>query len=85
LIAKEQLLAYKYDGYWACMDTFKDRQQLEELYTRGEAPWELWKNGKKNGAMAAPPAWRTPRAQRKVSKGTSQSTAGLLAGAHFHA
>jgi glucose-1-phosphate cytidylyltransferase len=43
LIQQQQLLAYKYEGYWACMDTFKDRQQLEDLYTRGEAPWEVWK------------------------------------------
>ena len=25
------------------MDTFKERQQLEELYNRGHAPWEIWK------------------------------------------
>ncbi len=46
LIAEEQLLAYRYDGFWASMDTFKDKQQLEDLYTRGEAPWEVWKSGK---------------------------------------
>jgi glucose-1-phosphate cytidylyltransferase len=44
LIADEQLLTYQYEGYWGCMDTFKDKQQLEELYTRGEAPWEVWKS-----------------------------------------
>lgn len=43
LIAEEQLLAQKYEGFWACMDTFKDRQYLENLYTGGEAPWEVWK------------------------------------------
>jgi glucose-1-phosphate cytidylyltransferase len=47
MIEKEQLLAYKYDGYWACMDTFKDRQQLEDMYTRGEAPWEVWKTAQR--------------------------------------
>ena len=46
LIAEQQLSAYKYDGFWACMDTFKERQQLEEMYARGEAPWEVWKNSK---------------------------------------
>lgn len=43
LLEKEQLIAYRYDGFWGCMDTFKDKQYLEELYTRGDAPWELWK------------------------------------------
>jgi glucose-1-phosphate cytidylyltransferase len=43
LMEQGELLGYKYDGYWACMDTFKDRQQLDDLYTRGEAPWELWR------------------------------------------
>jgi hypothetical protein len=27
------------------MDTFKDRQQLEDIYARGGAPWEVWNNG----------------------------------------
>lgn len=43
LIQSRQLGAYKYDGFFVCMDTFKERQILEDLYTRGEAPWELWK------------------------------------------
>jgi len=59
LIAKEQLLAYKYDGYWACMDTFKDRQRLEELYTRGEAPWEVWKNGKEGAGNDPGDQWKS--------------------------
>jgi len=45
LIEKEQLIAYKYNGFWACMDTFKEKQKLEEIYSRGEAPWEVWNNG----------------------------------------
>ncbi|HTP67891.1 MAG TPA: glucose-1-phosphate cytidylyltransferase [Dongiaceae bacterium] len=44
LVAEEQLLAYRYDGFWACMDTFKDKTQLDELYARGNAPWEVWKH-----------------------------------------
>lgn len=44
LIPERQLLAYNYDGFWACMDTFKEKQQLEDLYARGDAPWEVWKN-----------------------------------------
>jgi len=43
LIADRQLIAYRHDGFWAAMDTFKERQQLEEMYARGNAPWEVWK------------------------------------------
>jgi glucose-1-phosphate cytidylyltransferase len=43
LVSEQQLLAYRYDGFWACMDTFKDKQQFDELYAKGNAPWEVWK------------------------------------------
>lgn len=43
LIEKGELLAYQYDGFWACMDTFKEKQMLDDLYARGEACWEVWK------------------------------------------
>ena len=47
LLREKQLLGYVHDGFWASMDTFKDRQQLESLYSTGAAPWEIWKaNGK---------------------------------------
>lgn len=44
LIAENQLIAYQYDGYWSCMDTFKDKQKFDEMYLNGEAPWEVWRN-----------------------------------------
>jgi glucose-1-phosphate cytidylyltransferase len=43
LIAAKKLMAYPYDGFWGCMDTFKDKQLLDDVYARGNAPWELWK------------------------------------------
>jgi glucose-1-phosphate cytidylyltransferase len=43
LVEERELIGYKYDGFWASMDTFKDKQQLENLYTGGVAPWEVWK------------------------------------------
>ena len=47
LLEEKQLIGYPYDGFWASMDTFKDRMQLEGLYSGGSAPWEVWKaNGK---------------------------------------
>jgi glucose-1-phosphate cytidylyltransferase len=45
LVKLGRLGAYQYDGFWRSMDTFKDRQQLEEIYTRGNAPWEVWTSG----------------------------------------
>jgi glucose-1-phosphate cytidylyltransferase len=42
LISKGELLSYPHDSFWACMDTFKDRQELEDLYARGNAPWAVW-------------------------------------------
>lgn len=41
LMKEEQLVGYLYDGFWASMDTFKDRQRLEEL-NQGAAPWRVW-------------------------------------------
>jgi glucose-1-phosphate cytidylyltransferase len=43
LIQARQLVAYEHAGFWMCMDTFKDRRELEELDAAGHAPWELWK------------------------------------------
>jgi glucose-1-phosphate cytidylyltransferase len=47
LIQKQALLAYKYTGFWQCMDTFKDKQRLEEL-NQGAAPWKVWNHGAPN-------------------------------------
>ena len=44
-------MAYRYTGFWQAMDTFKDKQYLEELYASGDAPWELW-NRRRIGAEA---------------------------------
>ncbi|MBE9009252.1 glucose-1-phosphate cytidylyltransferase [Pseudanabaenaceae cyanobacterium LEGE 13415] len=46
LIEKEQLVAYNYDGFWTCMDTFRDKQNLDDLYSQGTPPWEVWKTRK---------------------------------------
>ena len=43
LAAARKLVAYPYDGFWACVDTFKDKQQLEELCLRDEVPWQVWR------------------------------------------
>ena len=45
LIEKQALLAYKCTGFWQCMDTFKDKQALEEL-NQGTPPWKVWHRAK---------------------------------------
>jgi glucose-1-phosphate cytidylyltransferase len=46
LIRSRELITMKHEGFWACMDTFKERQQLEDLWATGAAPWQVWrKNG----------------------------------------
>jgi glucose-1-phosphate cytidylyltransferase len=49
LIKEEQLITYKHNGFWACMDTFKEKQLLEDMSLRGNAPWEVWKAPKRQG------------------------------------
>jgi glucose-1-phosphate cytidylyltransferase len=44
LIDQQQLMAYEHNGFYASMDTFKDKQQLDDLYARGDAPWVVWKS-----------------------------------------
>jgi glucose-1-phosphate cytidylyltransferase len=53
LVGERRLTAYEYDGFWMSMDTFKDRQQLEDIYSRGDAPWEVWNKG----SVAAPASY----------------------------
>jgi len=37
-----QLTAYKHYDFWKCMDTLRDKNQLNELYTTGKAKWKVW-------------------------------------------
>lgn len=37
-----QLVAYKYDGFWQCMDTMRDKEKLDKLVQSGKAPWIVW-------------------------------------------
>ncbi len=43
LIEKKDLLGYAYDGFWKSMDTFKEKQELDDLCSKGAAPWQVWK------------------------------------------
>jgi glucose-1-phosphate cytidylyltransferase len=42
-LAREgQLASYRHEGFWQAMDTLRDRNQLEELWSSGAAPWRIW-------------------------------------------
>jgi glucose-1-phosphate cytidylyltransferase len=60
LAQEQQLVAYKYDGFWACMDTFKDKQLLDDMYARGGAPWEVWKRAPTGRPQPVKVARRSP-------------------------
>ncbi|MFZ1974626.1 MAG: glucose-1-phosphate cytidylyltransferase [Candidatus Acidiferrales bacterium] len=49
LTEKKALLAYKCTGFWQCMDTFKDKQHLEELNLT-TAPWKVWNHAGNSGS-----------------------------------
>jgi glucose-1-phosphate cytidylyltransferase len=44
LMARHELLAYPFDGFWRNMDTFKDKQDLDELVAAGRSPWKVWEH-----------------------------------------
>jgi glucose-1-phosphate cytidylyltransferase len=44
LIRQRLLCTVKYDGFWGCMDTFKEKQDLDDMYANGNAPWEVWRH-----------------------------------------
>ena len=40
--AEGQLRAYRHEGFWDCMDTYKDAVVLNDLWSAGRAPWRIW-------------------------------------------
>jgi glucose-1-phosphate cytidylyltransferase len=46
LIEERQIMTLKHSGFWVAMDTFKDKQFLDELVANERAPWEAWKPAK---------------------------------------
>jgi glucose-1-phosphate cytidylyltransferase len=42
LAADRQLVAYRHEGFWQCMDTLRDVKLLEGLWHSGKPPWKVW-------------------------------------------
>ncbi len=64
LIAKGELVAYRNPGFWACMDTLKEKKMFDEMYACGDTPWAVWE-ASSNGAHERP----------QLEKGSSTSPA----------
>lgn len=43
LVEQDHLAVYEHTGFWQCMDTYREMQQLEDLWSSGRAVWKLWK------------------------------------------
>ena len=79
LIAANQLIAYKNPGFWACIDTPKEKKMFDEMYARGEMPWAVWDSATKdtagrilarNRSLAEAEARPTPSPARLPSRST---------------
>lgn len=44
LAADGQLMAYRHESFWQCMDTLREKYYLEQLWSGGDAPWKLWED-----------------------------------------
>ena len=42
LAVEGQLMSYQHKGFWQCMDTLREKTQLEKLWKSGKAPWKVW-------------------------------------------
>ena len=40
--AQGELMSYMHKGYWQCMDTQREKELLERLWSKGVAPWKKW-------------------------------------------
>jgi glucose-1-phosphate cytidylyltransferase len=45
LVTLNELAAYEHHGFWHSMDTMRDKENLESLWSSGRAPWKVWENG----------------------------------------
>lgn len=42
LAEEGQVQAFRHSGFWQCMDTYREQQILDKMYTTGQAPWKIW-------------------------------------------
>jgi glucose-1-phosphate cytidylyltransferase len=63
LIEQRQLVTYRHHGFWACMDTYKEKKMFDEMYERGNTPWTVWDNapGTRLSSDQSLPGWTSER------------------------
>lgn|GEM_PF-149031 len=72
LAAAGELRGYRHEGFWECMDTYKDAVALNDLWASEAAPWRLWRDAEEQGeaqaerrrARNSPTGSRIPRRRR---------------------
>ncbi len=42
LAAQGELMSYRHTGFWQCMDSLREKEMLEKMWTQGSAPWKIW-------------------------------------------
>ncbi len=42
LVSDGQMVGYRHDSFWSCMDTLREKTYLEDLWNSGKAPWKIW-------------------------------------------
>ncbi len=70
LIRDGKLGTYAHDGFWSCMDTFKEKQDLDDLYAAGKPPWAIWEHG---GSAARTALSRQSVPKKSADKALSRS------------
>lgn len=73
LIAENQLMAYRHQGFFTGMDTFKEKQMFDDLYNAGTMPWAVWQNGENPLSQAIPYAYDE---RREIGLGTLSAVNG---------
>jgi glucose-1-phosphate cytidylyltransferase len=56
---EDNLCVFEHDGYWQCMDTYRDWQSLESQWQKGSAPWKVWDRPATNMPEEIPNRWRS--------------------------
>jgi glucose-1-phosphate cytidylyltransferase len=49
LIQDQELIGRQHQGFWGCIDTFKDKQLFDEMELRGATPWRVWREAERGG------------------------------------
>lgn len=49
LVASGDLVGYRHFGFWSCMDTLKEKNLLEDMWSTGKAPWKIWEDAALHG------------------------------------